>query len=425
MGNTDFKTPHFDRLARAGVRFSDCYANAPVCSPSRASILTGRYPRKAGVPGNVDIHLIKKDDPAAVHGIFEDVPTAAEIFKDAGYRTGMAGKWHLGYEPGFRPEDKGFQHWQGFLQGCVDYYSHLFYYEFPHGVNPLHDLWRDGDRVYENGRYATEMISDYAVDFIRDSCVADSPFFLYVSYNAPHYPLHAPPKYLDRFKHLPEDRRIMAAMLSAADDGVGEILNELERQGVLEDTMIAFQSDNGPSRESRNWLDGREDVYYGSTAGVFKGHKKSLFEGGIRMPAIMSWPGTIPEGGVSDSPVTGMDILPTMLEAAGQSAEGYNFDGKSLLSMLKEKGPSPHEALFWEIGPQKAMRKGPWKLVTDGYLVDGIEEEDKIFLSRLDEDPSESVNLRRKKPEVLEEMLTSLEAWYEEVKSSLPIENSL
>ena len=191
-----------------------------------------------------------------------------------------------------------------------------------HRSNPLHDLWENGEEVWKDGQYFTDMVAERAVDYVRRAAKSDAPFFMYVPFNAPHYPMHAPEKYKERFPDLPWDRQIMAAMISAMDDAVGAVMDELDRQGLRDNTVVFFQSDNGPSRESRNWLDGRtEDAYYGGSAGSLKGHKFSLYEGGIRMPAMMSWPARIPAGQVLDEPGAAMDVFPTFL-AAGRWRPG-------------------------------------------------------------------------------------------------------
>lgn len=387
MGATDFRTPHLDALADRGARFTNWYSNSPVCSPSRASLLTGRYPGNAGVRSILAGHR-------TATGLPPQVPSLATALKGLGYRTGMFGKWHLGLAEGSRPQEHGFDQWFGFMAGCIDYYSHIFYWGMGGGNDPLHDLWENGREVYANGRYFTEMITERAVQFIRGAAQAPEPFFLYVPFNAPHYPMHAPAEYLDRFRDLPPDRRIMAAMLSAVDDGVGRIVAELQRQGALEDTCIFFQSDNGPSRETRNWLDGCRDPYYGGTAGKLKGHKFSLYEGGIRVPGILSWPARIPAGRVLDGVGVAMDVFPTFLRAAGGDPARYELDGSDLTGMVVNGAPSPHADVFWEMGKQTAVRRGRWKLVLGGQLVEGAPPEDAVHLSDLDEDAGERLNLK-------------------------------
>lgn len=398
MGS-EFRTPNLDRLAASGVRFSDWYSNAPVCSPSRAALLTGRYPQRTGVTS------ILPGRRGAVPGLAEDVPTIADVLADRGYRTAMVGKWHLGTEAQARPDRHGFQRWYGFLAGCVDYYSHIFYWG---GHNPVHDLWEDGHEVYRNGEYATELFTERAITTIRDWTSADreTPFFLYLGYNAPHYPMHAPRRYLDRFPDLPPDRRIMAAMVSCMDDGIGQLLDELDRLGIAEDTCVFFMSDNGPSRESRNWLDGREDAYYGSSSGIFRGHKFSLYEGGIRVPAMIRWPGRIPGGRVLDEPLAAMDVAPTLLRQAGAPVEG--MDGADIWPVLSGTGGAPQRAIHWRHAENTAVRRGRFKLVR---------ENGETFLSDVESDPSERTNLADSHPEQVAELHRSLQEWLDSLPS--------
>jgi arylsulfatase A-like enzyme len=410
MGNTDFVTPNIDALAKDGARFTNWYASSPVCSPSRASLLTGRYPGNAGVRAILAGHR-------KASGLTPQVPTIATALKGLGYRTSLVGKWHLGLKDCCRPNANGFDRFYGFMAGCVDYYSHIFYWGMADGhTDPTHDLWENDTEVYQNGRYMTELITEKAVEEIRNYSEDKDPFFLYVAYNAPHYPMHAPEKYTKRFAHLPWDRQIMAAMISAVDDGVGEIVDELKRTGQYENTCIFFQSDNGPSRESRNWLDGTPDPYYGGQAGGLKGHKYSLFEGGIRVPGIMTYPGKIPGGQVIDEPCGAIDIFPTFYKAAGGREEEFRLDGKDILAVVSEQEASPHEYLFWEMDDQTAVRHGNYKLVLNGRLVEGEEAKDSFFLSDLSADPSESKNLVIELPELADQLKERALAWRDELE---------
>lgn len=411
MGNTDFQTPHIDDLAASGARFTSWYANSPVCSPSRASLLTGRYPGHAGVRSILAGHR-------RATGLTPEAPTIASAVRELGYQTALVGKWHLGLQETSRPNQNGFDYFYGFMAGCVDYYSHIFYWSMADGrTNPTHDLWENDREIYDNGRYFTELVSEKAVEKIREMSRRDGPFLLYTAYNAPHYPMHAPRKYLDRFPGLPEDRRIMAAMLSAVDDGVGAITDELRRLGILEDTLIFFQSDNGPSRESRNWMDGRADPYYGGMPGGLKGHKFSLFEGGIRVPGIFSWPGHIPAGQVIGAPCAAIDVFPTVLRLAGGDPEAYALDGRDILPVLTEGADSPHEELFWEMEGQTAVRRGRYKLVLNGQLVETEPPQEAVFLSDLSEDPGETVNLAGRMPELTQELTERALRWREEIEA--------
>ena len=405
MGNTDFRTPNIDAVAEQGARFTNWYSGSPVCSPSRASLLTGRYPGNAGVRAILAGHR-------KATGLTPQAPTIAAAVKELGYQTAIVGKWHLGLQEQSRPNQNGFDYFYGFMAGCIDYYSHIFYWSMADGkTDPTHDLWENDHEFYDNGKYFTEMVTDKAVEKIRQMNREEEPFFLYVAYNAPHYPMHAPRKYLDRFPELPADRRIMAAMLSAVDDGVGQIVDELKRQGILEDTVIFFQSDNGPSRESRNWMDGRGDPYYGGLPGGLKGHKFSLFEGGIRVPGIFCWPGHIPGGQVIDEPCAAMDVFPTLLTMAGGDPSKYELDGMDISDVLMHRAPSPHEELYWEMEQQTAIRQGKYKLVLNGQLVESEPAQAPVFLSDLSVDPGETVNLAEKMPELTQELTRKATAW--------------
>ena len=360
FGADDLDTPALDALAASGVRLPEWYSNSPVCSPSRASLMTGRYPAHAGVEAILGGSRRTPGLPPQ--------PTLASELRGRGYATGMFGKWHLGADPSYGPLSRGFDRSFGFRAGCVDYYSHIYYWG---DRNPLHDLWEDEKEVWLNGEYLTTVIARRAAEYIEQN--ADHRFFCYVPFNAPHYPLHAPAEYVDAFAHLPEDRRIFAAMVKAMDDGVGHIVQTLQRLGLREDTIIFFSSDNGPSIEERNWLNGEEVSYTGGSAGGLRGHKGSLFEGGIRVPGIISWPAQLPAGTVLSGPGAMIDLLPTVLAAVdGNAPADPAIDGRSLLARLREAVPvtpdrtEPERWLFWEYEGQLAARHGRWKLVLSG-----------------------------------------------------------
>ncbi|MDE3167792.1 MAG: sulfatase-like hydrolase/transferase, partial [Acidobacteriota bacterium] len=218
LGAGDLKTPHIDALAAEGTRFTNWYAAAPVCAPSRASLLTGRYPIRCGVPDN--------GPPLA-----PSEQTIAQVVKGAGYATGIFGKWHLGATPETDPNGHGFDRFFGFHSGCIDFYSHRYYWGEPRLAN-YHDLWRDRTEIFEDGQYTTEMFAREAVAFIREHRA--DPFFCYLPFNAVHYPIHAPRKYVERFADLAPERRMYAAMLSALDDGVGQVVQTLRELRLLD-----------------------------------------------------------------------------------------------------------------------------------------------------------------------------------------------
>jgi arylsulfatase A-like enzyme len=415
VDDAEVRTPSLDALAASGVRFTSFYANSPVCSPSRASLLN---PARAGVR---EILASLDETP----GLPPDATTLAAALRSRGYRTALVGKWHLGWAAGSRPDDHGFDEWFGLLGGAHDYYSHLIWgavnreivVNGRRGLGFLrHDLWENGEEAWRDGVYSTELFGERAVEFVRSAARA-GPFFLYLGFTAPHHPMHAPERYKERFPDLPPDRRIMAAMLSAMDDQIGLLLDELERQGVRDDTIVVFLSDNGPSRQSRNRLDGTLDPYYGGSTGSLRGHKFSLFEGGIRVPAILSWPARVNAGRVVDEVAVGMDVFPTVGAAAGLDVDALDFDGRDLTGLLAG-GPTPHDAVLWEFGVQTAVRRGDWKLVLDGLLIPDEPQPDPVHLSNVRDDPGETTNLAEEAPELTAELRELVEAWRAELEDA-------
>ncbi len=376
-GGEGVSTPHLDALAESGATMRRWYSNSPVCSPSRAALLTGRHPVRAGVSQILGARRGRNGLPQQ--------STLATKLRDAGYETALVGKWHLGTSSDSSPAAHGFTSFFGFLAGCVDYYSHIMYWDAR--TNPLHDLWEGTEETWRNGEYLTTMITDRACEFIEK---VDGPSFLFVSYNAPHYPLHAPEEYVARHADLPPDRRMIAAMMSAVDDGVGRIVEALERTGKRNDTIIFFSSDNGPSAETRNWLNGEEIAFPGGSSGGLRGNKGSLFEGGIRVPTLWSWPAAIPAGLDLDVPAQMSDVTPTVLAAAGIHCD--DADGESLLEVLAD-GPAKQRLLFWEYDGQTAVSDGDWKLIRHPREKLGDVEVAEAALFHFATDEAETTNL--------------------------------
>jgi len=390
-GAKDLQTPHTDGLAARGVRFTQFYSAAPVCSPSRAGLLTGRWPVRAGVPDNC----------ASQAGGSGALPpheiTLAEMFHDAGYATGHIGKWHIGYTPETSPHSQGFDHSFGHMGGCIDNFSHFFYWSGPN----LHDLWRNGREVYHNGEYFPDLMTSEAEQFMQRN--RDKPFFLYYALNTPHYPYQGDPKWLEYFKSLPAPRRYYAAFLAAQDERLGRLLGTVDTLGLREQTIIVFQSDNGHSTEERAH-------YGGGSAGPYRGAKFSLFEGGIRLPAIIAWPGRIPANETRDQVGHACDWLPTLAQLTQVKPPSTSLDGRSLVDVIHNpNAASPHAGhpLHWQVGAGAnadwAVRDGDWKLIgqtkdtSDGRKIAKV----ATFLVDLKSDPAESTNVADRHPEIV------------------------
>ena len=398
-------------LPSVGLRFSNWYSSSPVCSPSRASLLTGRYPQRTGVSRILRAH---RDSP----GLYEDEVTIAKALQVEGYRTGCFGKWHLGSSMESRPNQQGFEEFRGFLAGCVDYYSHIMYWEMGAGVYPVHDLWHNNEEIWENGTYMTDIITRESSHFINEH--AEEPFFLYVSYSSPHYPMHGPREFWERYSHLESHRQQQAAMVSTVDESIGKIMATLEAKGLIDDTVIYFQSDNGATIEERCLLDDSGELYHGGSNDGYRGWKGGLFEGGIHMPAIISAPGYgVPEGKVCDEVGCAIDILPTFLGLAKvELPQEKPIDGSDIMPMVKEGADTPHEMLFWLIGKQLAVRSGKWKLTLNvKESFEDCPECPDVFLVDLEKDPEEKVNLSDSEPELTKKLTAILKKWNEEVNT--------
>ncbi|MGC6467415.1 MAG: sulfatase-like hydrolase/transferase [Akkermansiaceae bacterium] len=373
-GAKDLVTPQMDGLAKRGVRFTQFYSAAPVCSPSRVGLLTGRTPQHGGLIGNVGLEA---------EGMPSSQITIAEELKKAGYATAHIGKWHLGHHKETVPNGQGFDYSFGHLVGCIDNYSHFFYWSGPN----KHDLWRNGKRVFHNGEFFPELMVKEAGQFIDQN--KEKPFFIYFALNTPHYPYQGTPEWLERYKDLPYPRNLYAAFLSTTDDYIGQLLKKVDDAGLTKDTIVIFQSDHGASEEVRAHNGG-------GNAGPHRGAKFSLYEGGIRVPAIISWPGKLPENVTRDQVATGCDWYPTLMELCEVQPSGHKLDGKSLLPVIKSaEAPTAHEVFHWKSGKATAVREGQWKLVINGK---------KVELFDLPNDLGEANNLAKKHPEVVERL---------------------
>jgi arylsulfatase A-like enzyme len=395
-GSKDLATPTLDKLAATGVRFTQMYSPSAICSASRAGLLTGRFPPRAGVPGNVSSHKGKAGLPT------EEV-TMAEIFKRAGYATAHVGKWHLGYTPETMPNGQGFDFSYGHMGGCIDNYSHFFYWVPPN----LHDLWRNGVEIWEDGNYFGDLMVRECTTFMDNN--SKRPFFMYWAINWPHYPLQGTDKWREHYKDHPHPRDKYGAFISSMDEIVGKVVSHVEKMGLRENTIIVFQSDHGHSIETRTFGGG-------GSSGPYRGAKGSLFEGGIRVPSIVSWPGKIPEGEVRSQMATGCDWFPTLAELSGAKLpKGHKLDGKSLVEVISDGAtPSPHKSFYWQLGKQSVVREGNWKLLhspNDNNRPEGREPSGKVFLANLAEDPGESKNLAKKHPDIVNR-LTELKQSY-------------
>jgi arylsulfatase A len=399
-GSKDLFTPNLDRLAGQGTRFTQFYVGAPVCSPSRSALMTGRYPQRAGVPSNVSSQKGNAGMPT------EQV-TIAEMLKGAGYVTGHVGKWHLGYTPETMPNGQGFDYSFGHMGGCIDNYSHFFYWQGPN----RHDLWRNGVEVWHEGEFFPGMVAAESCRFIEEN--KDHPFFLYTAFNVPHYPMQGTEKYRKMYEHLEEPRRAYAEFVSTLDENIGKIIDRIDRLGIRKNTLIIFCSDNGHSVEERA-------NFGGGNTGPFRGHKFTLWEGGIRMPCIVSWPGRIPQNAVRDQIVASIDWFATIAHYCQVRVHEPRIDGRNISSVIEgAAAPSPHEVLHWQTGRHWAVREGHWKLVHNGPATDYKGR--KIasvpdFLSNMSEDVTETRNLAEDHPDIVARLTSLHEQWLKDVR---------
>ena len=395
-GATDIYTPNLDQLAKDGTRFTQAYVAAPVCAPSRAALLTGKYPQNAGVSRNTSA------SPGS-HGLPKGQLTIAKLFKENGYNTGHIGKWHLGMSEESSPNSQGFEYSFGHLRGCIDNYSHYFYWEGPN----IHDLYENGKEVFYEGQYFPDLASNKALQFVEDN--EEQPFFMYYAINMPHYPYQPTQKWREYYKNTEKPRGDYAAFISTIDERIGFLIDKLDELGIRENTIIVYQSDNGYSTEVRAFGGG-------GNSGPYRGAKSSLFEGGIRLPTIINWKNHLPSNVVSDQFLVNMDWMPTLAQLCNLKDIPDDIDGLDLSFMIKNPDTkSPRTSAFWKYGNQWVVRKGKWKLI--GYPKDTSNkgkldlENDALFLSDLSTDVSEMNNLAYQYPEIVKELIADFIAW--------------
>ncbi|MCC7267228.1 MAG: sulfatase-like hydrolase/transferase [Caulobacteraceae bacterium] len=442
-GSKVIRTPNIDALAASGVRFTDAYVSHPVCSPSRAGLLTGRYQERFGY----EFNPVGRDRTGGVS--LQEV-MIGQIMKSAGYETGMVGKWHLGGAQGYHPSDRGFDEFFGMTAGAstyiVDPKPTDQFYTYPGSEGAEHASNESAQRaasmtlperlaatrkvapitrgrtLVDEREYLTDAFTRESVDFIERH--KDKPFFLYVAYNAPHTPLQAPKKYLDRYPATMEKGpRIYAAMVSALDDGVGAIRAKLKQTGLEDDTLIVFLSDNGCA----------SDLHGACSNAPLSGFKGEHLEGGVRVPYLVSWPGHVRGGVVDRRTISSLDIVPTAAALAGATLpQDREYDGVDLLPFLKGADKAaPHQTLYWRAGVTYAIRDGDKKMWIANRAPPGVTSNDKrnteiapegmvaeigpagqhVMLYDLTKDIGEKHNIAASNPELVAQLKAKLAKW--------------
>ena len=395
----EIKTPSLDRLAMAGARLESFYVQ-PVCSPTRAALMTGRYPMRHGL----QVGVVR---PWADWGLPLEERTLPQALKEAGYYTAICGKWHLGhFQPEYLPTRRGFDHQYGHYNGAIDYFTHIR----DGGLD-----WHRDDRVSHDEGYSTKLIADEAVKTIRQHG-GKQPLFLYVPFNAVHSPHQVPASYSDQYPQFSGDRKLYAGMLAAMDEAIGRIAAAIDEQGIHANTLFIFSSDNGgpaPGRVTSN--------------GNLRAGKATLYEGGVRVAAFATWDGRIKAGSVVDEPLHIVDWYPTLLKLTGVSpAQSLPVDGKDIWATITAGRPSPHEDILLNTTPNNgAIRAGDWKLVLNGGLADydqadgGNKKKKKkkaaarasVELFNLKNVISEKTNLAEQNPDKVRELKARLDAY--------------
>ncbi len=400
-GSTVNKTPHIDALSVGGLRFTDFHSAGPMCSPTRAAMLTGQYQQRFGRIFDSALSGTDHRD----RGLPSEAVTIAELLQEQDYATGCFGKWHLGYQPPWLPHDHGFDQFRGLASGDGDFHTHI-----DRSGNP--DWWRN-NRLEPDEGYTTDLLTKYSVEFIQQN--RDQPFFLYLPHLAIHFPWQGPDDppqrkqgrsyHDDKWGIIPHPANVsphVTAMIESLDNSVAEIVAALRKWDLEKNTLVIFTSDNG------GYLNYGARFQNISSNGQLRGQKTELYEGGHRVPTIASWPGMI-RAGVTDEIGHSTDILPTLAKLAGISKSRIQSDGVDLSQLLFRSEPLAQRTLFWRAGSKRAVRRGPWKLVV---------ERNRTELYNLDQDLSERRNVADSQPALVDELKSAWSAWEEEVNSA-------
>jgi arylsulfatase A-like enzyme len=383
-------TPHIDTIARDGVRLTDAYMSGCVCSPSRAGLMTGRYQERFGYDNNLP--------PGFQSGLDTKETFGVKRLQKLGYKTGLIGKWHLGYPAEYHPNQRGFDWFYGLLQGSRPYYP------IP---EPTPDrVIQENNKPTKEVGYVTDRFGDAAVRFIQKN--KEQPFYLFVSFTSPHGPLQPKKEDLERLKHITQEKRKnYAGLVVSLDDNVGKILAAIKDSGIEKNTLVIFTNDNGGQTKT------------GANNGKLKGKKGTLWEGGVRVPWAMRWPGKVKPGSIINDPIISLDILPTVVEMSGNKVSGdWMLDGRSFLPLITgEKKSLPERVLHWRKGGSKgkiSMRQGDWKLIQNNRS-QGAKPE----LYDLAKDIGETKNLASQNPQVVARFLEKMKTWESQMKEPL------
>ena len=410
-GSKDLITPNIDKLAATGVLFTQAYAHT-VCCPARAALMTGRHPQRGGVWNWT------QGDMNAAKGInmaLEEV-TLAEALKPAGYKTALFGKWHLGAHRDYGPKKQGFDEFFGIRDGFIDNYNHYFL----HGTG-FHDLYEGTNPIKADGQYFPDLMVKRSLNFIDQN--KDKPFFLYVPFNIPHYPEQSLKKHELLYKDMKDPaRRSYGAIVTTTDYYIGKIIDKIEEHNLRDNTIIIFMSDNGHSEETGNKIrvDNHKSGYpkghfYGATGGgstgKWIGRKGNFLEGGIRVPAIISYPSKLPQGAIRNQIITAMDWFPTVLDLCDikQKANSPKLDGHNIVPIIKDKkANSNYSRLHFAWGTQWAVREEAWKLI-------GNKNNSNMSLHNLSDKKPEVINYAKDKPDIVKHLLSLHKSWAEDV----------